>query len=208
MTQQDCNVTYYKVLSKDGCACHGGHGKWHLPKQLPDGTWKPGRWMPNIKDPIPCERGYHLFERKNVLNWLGDTCYEAEYRGVMVGRGDKIVVESARLLRPVSDWNEKTLRLFACRCAEDVLPPFERLYPADGRPRHVVEVARRYANGEAADIERAAAGVAAAASASVAAGVAAWDAACASAAVAAGAGAAARAKYIEWLWEMVGCQIT
>ena len=28
MTQQDCNVTYYKVLSKDGCACHGGGGKY------------------------------------------------------------------------------------------------------------------------------------------------------------------------------------
>jgi hypothetical protein len=183
--------TYYKVLSKEGKACHGGTGKWSLPKLQEDGTYKPGRWMPRIADPIPCERGYHLFERKDVLQWLGDTCYEAEYRGTMVAHedDDKVAVESARLLRPMPNWDDKTLRLFACRVAEDVLPLFERQCPDDDRPRKAIEVMRRYANGEVTGEERAAARAAAWAAAWAAARDAAWD--------------AARAKYTDWLWEMV-----
>src|SRR5665213_4221455 len=41
------------------------------------------------------------------------------------------------------------LRLWACDCAERVLPIFERAFPNDGRPRVAVDVARRYAMGEA-----------------------------------------------------------
>ncbi len=52
---------------------------------------------------------------------------------------------------------EKLLRLFACDCAEHVLPIFEKKYPKDARPRECIAVARRYANGEASNEERAAA---------------------------------------------------
>lgn len=43
----------------------------------------------------------------------------------------------------------KEIRLFACDCAESVLSIFEKHYPNDDRPRKSIEVARKYANGEA-----------------------------------------------------------
>jgi hypothetical protein len=54
--------------------------------------------------------------------------------------------------------DERTLRLFACDCAERVvLSIFEREYPDDLRPRQAIEVTRRYANGQATREELAAA---------------------------------------------------
>jgi len=51
----------------------------------------------------------------------------------------------------------KDLRLFACDCAESVLPLFERKHPDDRRPREAISVARRYAMGEATKEELSAA---------------------------------------------------
>ena len=211
------NPTYYKSLSADGCSCNGGHSKWSLPSLQPDGTHKPGRWMPRIKDIVPCERGYHVFERKDILPWVNTTLYEAEIRGETIGHEDKTVAQSARLIRPIPGCNERTLRLFACRVAEDVLPIYEREYPDDDRPRKAIETSRRYANGEATDSELAAARAAARAAAwavRAAAGAvrdAAWAAAGAAADAAwaaanaawAADAAAAREKYTDWLWEML-----
>lgn len=64
---------------------------------------------------------------------------------------------------------EQLVRLFACWCAEKVLPFFERVRTNDDRPRKAIEVARRYTYGEATAEER------------VAAWDSAWDAACAAA---------------------------
>ena len=217
-------MRYYKSLSASGRSCNGGHSKWSLPSLQPDGTYKPGRWMRRIDNIAPCERGYHVFERKDILQWVNVTLYEAEVRGETIHHGDKTVAESARLIRPIPGCNERTLRLFACRVAEDVLPIFEREYPDDDRPRAAIETARRYADGKATPEELAAARAAAAAAA-WAAGDAAWDAAAAAAwaardaagaardavwaasaaarAAAGGAAWAAREKYTDWLWEML-----
>ena len=64
---------------------------------------------------------------------------------------------------------DKEIRLFACDCAEMVLPIFEKYYPNDDRPRKAIQAGRDYANG----VIDAAAGAAARA----AAWDAAWDAA-------------------------------
>ena len=192
-------MTYYKFLSADDCSCNGGHSKWSLPTLQPDGTYKPGKWMPRIKDIAPCVRGYHVFERKDILQWVNATLYEAEVRGETIDHGDKTVAESCRLIRPVSGCNESTLRLFACRVAEDVLPIYEREYPDDYRPRKAIETARRYANGKATDRELAAAWAARGAARDAA-----WAAARAAAARAADAAwVAAGEKYTDWLWEMI-----
>jgi len=66
---------------------------------------------------------------------------------------DKIVVREARLLRRFEMWDDRTARLFACDCAERALPLFESERPDDNRPREAIEVARRYANGEATNEE-------------------------------------------------------
>jgi len=61
--------------------------------------------------------------------------------------------------------SEQNLRLFACDCAERVLPIFEKEYPEDNRPRKAIETARLFANGEATQKEMDAAWAAARAAA-------------------------------------------
>jgi hypothetical protein len=60
-----------------------------------------------------------------------------------------------------SKLDDRKLRLFACDCAERVLPIFEKDYPNDNRPRRAIEVARLFADGKATDEERNAARAAA-----------------------------------------------
>ena len=92
--------------------------------------------------------------------------------------------------------SERVQRLFACWCAEQVLPLFEAEHPDDDRPRMAIQVAVAYAEGEAtkdamasaSDAARAAASAgwsAASAAASAAAWSAAWSAASAAASAAA-----------------------
>ena len=122
----------------------------------------------------------------NYLSTLKDAC--AEGRAWVKSNGIKSDAEAwAKLQR--HDWmlwlaenrgvklDESKLRLFACDCAEQVLPLFERDYPKDKRPRVAIETARRFANGKATQKELAAAGAAAWAAAGAAAGAAAWAAA-------------------------------
>ena len=140
---------FYKFLNQDGTSCNGGHSAWNLPTQNEDGTWTPGEWMPAIEGAlVPCQNGYHLCEEKDLLQWLGPTCYEAEYRGERVDADDKSVVREARLLRRLN-WSNREARLFACDCAERVV----HLCGDDPRPRAAIETARRYANGQATDEE-------------------------------------------------------
>jgi hypothetical protein len=133
----------YKVLSADGSPCNGGSGTWHLPKGK-----RPGKWMEPIKgELIPCENGYHLCRRKDIMQWLNESIYEAEYRGEIIKQDDKIVVREVRLLRKLN-WNDKIARLFAADCAYHVLEIFERVHPDDLRPRQATEAARAFARGE------------------------------------------------------------
>src|SRR3990167_5518641 len=78
-------------------------------------------------------------------------------------------------LRIVLEPADREIRLFACDCAERVLPLYELRYPDDKRPRLAIEIARKFASGQATREELAAAG-AAAWDARVAAWAAAWDA--------------------------------
>ena len=93
--------------------------------------------------------------------------------------------------------NTRTPRLWACDCAERVLPIFESARPGDLRPRDAIRASRRYARGEIGEAARAAASDAAWGAARGAARGAAWggarDAAAASAAAGGSASAAASA---------------
>ena len=76
---------------------------------------------------------------------------------------------------------DELLRLFACWCTEQAIHLFEKKHPDDNRPRVAIEVARRFAFGEATqdeiDAAKDAARAAAKAAARAAARDAAWDAA-------------------------------
>ena len=136
----------YKTLGKDGRYIYGNG--WHLPKGK-----RPGKWMPVIEELLICESGYHLCKGQDLVYWLNEEIYEAEYRGERIDEGYKIVVSQARLLRKVTAWNETTARLFACDCAEHVLPIYKKDYPDDETLDIVIYVSRCYALGGADENE-------------------------------------------------------
>ncbi len=141
--------TLYKALNVDGTSCNRGYGQWNLPTRNEDGTWAHGEWMPDIIGAlVPCKNGYHAC----TLNWLvlhlGPAIYELEYKGEYLDCRDKVVLRQARLLRRLN-WDEQIARLFACDCAEKVLPLFEAKYPNDKRPYQCIMTARHYAGGTA-----------------------------------------------------------
>ena len=182
-------MKYYKVLNNKGECINGGKGKWYLPTKQKDGTWEPGKWMPVIDGELEaCRHGYHLCRPNDLIFWLNEAIFEAEFVGESVNICNKIVVRKARLVRKIENWNEKTARLFACDCAEHVLPIFEKQYPGDKRPRHAIKTARRFALGTATQDELDAARTAAWEAAWEAAR-AAWEAARAAARTAEGAAA-------------------
>jgi hypothetical protein len=197
----------YKVLGKGRVPCHGGAGVWPAPTKRGPGRWKYARGPL-----VLCENGLHLCRAKDLVSWLGPEIWEAEYEGEIVDGGDKVVVRKARLVRKCDRWDERTARLFACDCAEHVLPVFEKQRPGDDRPRKAIETARRYANGKATKKELGAARVAAydavrdAGAAALDAGTAAWAAARDAAWAAArdaGAAAEAAARDAEREWRVV-----
>jgi hypothetical protein len=153
-------VTYYKVLNG-------------LRPNIADTSYRypgVGRWTKRIDGDLEaCERGYHLAQNEQVLDWLGPTIYEAEPGDVIVEAGNKIVTDRVRLIRRFDTWNERSARLFAADCAERALN-----LAGDPDPRSVaaVDVARRFARGEAA--AEAAARAAARAAAEAAVEAAAW----------------------------------
>ena len=141
---------FYKWLDADGRATIGGDVQWSLPTGK-----RAGKWMPKIDEIKPCERGYHLCRPEDVSRWIGERLFVAEARGdVIVHEDSKVVVSEARLLREVVGWDEQSQRVFACLCAYGVLDIFERKYPDDLRPRNCVDVAWRFAFGEATVEER------------------------------------------------------
>ena len=192
----------FKILHNDGTSCNGGNATWSLPTKNDDGTWTPGEWMPPVEgDLIACENGYHLCRGKDLLEWLNDAIYEAEYRGEMVESDNKVVVKEARLLRKLENWNDKTARLFACWCVRQIWHLL-----TDERSKNAVEIAEKYANGEATEDELLAAWTAARDAAGDAAWDAAWTAAGAAAWTAAGDAArdAAGDAQINHLLELIG----
>ena len=175
----------FKVLDTGRKANSGGNGVWP----------KPGTWMEVKGDLTPCENGLHLCRKKDLIEWLGPVIWLAEYDSAeIVDGGNKFVVRRARLVKRFKTWNAKTARLFACDCAERVLPIYEKKHFDDKRPRKAILAARKYANGKINKRELAAARAAAGDAARDAAWDAAWAAAWAATRDAAGDAAWAVAR--------------
>ncbi len=163
----------YKILNKEGRSYKGGEAKWSLPKKLKDGTWRPGKWMHAIRGRlIPCENGYHLCYEKDLISWLGESIYEAEYLGEIIEDGNKVVVRRARLTRKYDSWNERTARLFICWCVRNTpLTDGRTVWNLlkDERSKKAVKIGERYAIGKATKKELATARTAAKVAAHIAA---------------------------------------
>lgn len=153
-----------------------------------------------IRKHNPCEDSW-----KKLLSSLNKTEADDEplpLRYIL----DTLGVEDAIWALQSIEGADREIRLFACDCADRVLPMCEAKYPDDTRPRNAIEVARRYANGEATEQELAAAYDAAGAAARLAAGAARAAARAAVAdAWAAGAAGAAELKAQEELFIKYFC---
>lgn len=132
----------YKFLSGNGYGYYS-----NTPWLLPDGDG-PGPWMPKIENIKMCRSGYHVCTDNNLMDWADEALWEVELRGkISIGK-NKIVAQEARLLRRVSEWNDRTLRLCAVAGVLNILPIFEKNNPGDMRPRRALEAAICFANGE------------------------------------------------------------
>ena len=142
----------YKVLN-DNKSCTSGSFDWT--DYLPAGD-QPGAWTPVVENIEICERGYHGTDAAHLIDFIhGNQLWEVEALEPQWGDGDhtnKFVCPSMRLVRQVEAWNDKTLRLFACWCVRQIWPLL-----TDERSRNAVDVAEKYANGEATSEELAAA---------------------------------------------------
>ena len=180
--------------------------KWLLPGRLTPTTTTPwpvevGEWTPDAT-PVLCRSGWHFVEERDVLahlpKALGAELWEVEARGVVVVGDDKSCATSLRLVRLVGTTTAKNLRLFACDVAEDALSTVE---VPDPRSVAVIEVARRFARGEATTEELDAAWAAAWIAECAAERAAAWTAARASAWAAESAAAWAAERASAWAAE-------
>lgn len=95
-----------------------------------------------IKACSPCEDGW-----RKLLNHLGKTEADDEALSFITILESNGIEDAMWSLRTCED--ERAVRLFACDCAESVLHFFEKEYPNDNRPRKAIEVARKYADGDA-----------------------------------------------------------
>ena len=180
----------YKFTGPDGTTYNGF--RWALPTADGPGEWvEVGESRTTLTAGALCSgQVLHATDAAHLLDWLDAELYEVEIdenRGVVIGP-DKIGFRRGRLLRRVEEWDERSVRLFACDCAEDALQYAE----PDAREtlECAIYIARCHADGEATLQDLAAAGAAA------------W--AAAGAAARAAAGAAAWAKYEAWLVERLG----
>lgn len=167
-------MKYYKVLYNGISPYANCNYSEYLPK---DG--EPGKWLPKVKTLKLCDRGYHVTDAEHLIDWIdGNQLFEVEVKGDVLTGDNKTVCQQIRLVRQVEGWNDKNLRLFACWCAEQILPIYEAKFINENRPRNTIETAKLYAEGLVTEEELAEA----------------WAASTATAAAAAKAAAAARAE--------------
>ena len=116
-------------------------------------AWAVGETRTFPGKPMLCKQGYHFSPTPwDALQYApGPVLTLVKVSARKAQGGDKGVAKKRMLLEAVDVSRE--LRLFACDCAERVLPLFEAEFPDDNRPRQAIETARKFANGEASEAE-------------------------------------------------------
>ena len=117
----------------------GDLADWSLPH---DGG--PGEWM-NDKSRRLIPIGY-------LIQWLAPNIYLAVTQGKARACMQHAWVNKVRLTARVDGWNAQTQRLIACACAEHVAPIWDREFPKNRWPEHIIETARDFvADGDETD---------------------------------------------------------
>ena len=133
--------TFYKFLTPQGT---GGHSFYVWPKDA---------WTPVIEYSQPlemCKVGYHVLTADQLLgDYMQAELWRVDVAGEIVRGDDKLIVRQARLADRIETWNDRTALLFACDCAERVLPIWYKHAPNDQRPFQAIECARRFVEGKA-----------------------------------------------------------
>ena len=139
-------MKYYKIIDENNMSCNGGTFDWtrYLPTKNEDGSWIPGKWTP-VQRVVMCLSGYHVTDTNHLLDWADAQLYECEVIGPLTDEdNDKYVCRSIRLTRKIETWNNRNLRLFACWCIRQIRNSLN-----NERSKNAVDVAERYALGEA-----------------------------------------------------------
>jgi len=111
-----------------------------------DCQWRIGTWKKHDGELRLCYSGFHASpDLLSVLSYaFGDRLFEVEAKGeiIMDNRKDNFVARELRLKREI---RLKLLMVdFSTRCAERVLPIFEKRFPNDYRPRQAIEAAKAW----------------------------------------------------------------
>lgn len=129
----------YKITWPSGRSCHGGTGKWDLPRDGQPGAWR------EVEGPLTAcsKRALHGCRVEHLPPWVvtGAVVWEMKMPGAQ-NAADKAIGLRARLVRRVGVLSEVALRLWSADCAERVLPIWTREYPHDTRPAEAIAAAR------------------------------------------------------------------
>ena len=99
----------YKFLRGDGSSVFTGF-RWPLPGGAP-GAW--------VDAPVePCRSGIHACRPAGLPYWIGRSLYEVELAGEIVEEPTKLVASRARLLRPITAWNDGVRDDYTRMCAD------------------------------------------------------------------------------------------
>lgn len=109
-------MKHYKFLKNGGNAPYACKF-WF---SLPEGD-VPGAWMPAVSHVKMCQSGYHACRPEHLSYWIEAELYEIESQSEWIeGNTKDVTAGPVRLVRRIP-LNSKTLRLFACDCAERAL---------------------------------------------------------------------------------------
>ena len=136
-------MTYYKFLTADGCSPYANY-EWPLPTED-----RPGEWVEVEGELVECKRGIHACRQEDLLHWLDATLYELEYAEPPEAAANKVFGRSARLVRRIPEWDDRTARMLAADFAEHVAHLWEAPDRVTWVPADTISVVRRYAEGDA-----------------------------------------------------------
>ena len=96
-----------------------------------------------IRKKSPCQDGW-----EKLLKHLGKTKADDEPISLAIVLESNGIQDAIWCLRALPDTERPKIVEFSCRCAESMLPHFEKKFPGDDRPRKAIAAARAYVAGE------------------------------------------------------------